>query len=56
VKDSDLKATTMLPEVKGDDSDLEMESGWDEVVKNNAVKVVCPDRYVVLPATHHRPI
>jgi hypothetical protein len=34
LKDSDPKATTMLPEVEGDDSDLEMESGWDEVVKN----------------------
>jgi hypothetical protein len=34
VKDSDLKATAMLPELDGEESDLEMESGWDDLAKN----------------------
>jgi hypothetical protein len=34
VKDLDLRATATLPELEGDDSDVEMESGWDGVVKN----------------------
>ena len=34
VKDTDLKATAMLPELDGDESDLEMESGWHLVAQN----------------------
>jgi hypothetical protein len=31
VKDKDVKAVAMLPEVVGDDSDFEMEQGWDKI-------------------------
>jgi hypothetical protein len=33
VKDDDLKAVAILPEIEGDGSDYEMEVGWDVIGK-----------------------
>ena len=33
VKDDDVKAAAVLPEVKGDSDDFEMEAGWDCISK-----------------------
>jgi hypothetical protein len=32
VHDNDIRAVTVLPEVNGQDSDYEMEDGWDAIV------------------------
>jgi hypothetical protein len=31
VKDDDVMATALLPEIDGDNSDYEMEDGWDVI-------------------------
>jgi hypothetical protein len=31
VKDSEMKTVAMMPEIVGDDSDFEMEEGWDNM-------------------------
>jgi len=31
VKDRDVRAAAMLPEIDGEDSDCEMEDGWDRI-------------------------
>lgn len=34
VKDDDVKAAAALPEIEGDESDYEMEEGWDAIATN----------------------
>jgi hypothetical protein len=34
VKDDNIKAAAVLPEVKGDDDDFKMEAGWDLIMKS----------------------
>jgi hypothetical protein len=34
VRDGDVKAAALLPEVEGTDSDYEMEEGWDHIAEN----------------------
>jgi hypothetical protein len=31
VKDSDVKAAAVLPDIEGTDSDFKMEDGWDNI-------------------------
>lgn len=32
IKDRDVKAAAVLPDIDGEDSDYEMEEGWDTIV------------------------